>query len=216
MLIANKGMQIALMALALCAMTGCPQRPPPPQASEPIANKEPRDKRTAAPLVRRLDPNETGTIELEFDVSAWADDDTPPLFIGVRVTGSDPTAVSDVADGLRRADVSAEVHLYRLQELSQIAVALERVEWLEPAKVEFLTLAPDGLVPGLSAADADFSAMQAAGLISPGAVYRELKFAGSPNVPAGRYRAVVRLGPNRKALFDTNSELLIAYTHKGK
>ena len=172
--------------------------------------------RTAVPLVRRLDLNETAAIQLDFDVPAQPDDDTPPLFIGVRVTGNDPTSVSDMADGLGRADVSAEVHLYRLQESSQIAVALERVEWLEPAKVEYVTLAPDGLVPGLSAADADFSSMQAAGLISPGAVYRELKFAGSPGVPAGRYRAVVRLGPNWTALLDTNAELLIAYTHRGK
>ena len=78
-LIANKGMRIALMALALCAMTGCQPQPPPPQASEPIANKAPSDMRTAVPLVRRLDPNETGTLELDFDVPAQADDDTPPI-----------------------------------------------------------------------------------------------------------------------------------------
>ena len=172
--------------------------------------------RTAVPLVRRLDPNETGTIELDFDVPAQADDDTPPLFIGVWVTGNDPTAVSDVADGLIRADVSAEVHLYRLQDSSQIAVALERVQWLEPTEVQFVTLAPDGAVPGLSAADADFSSMRAAGLVSQDSVYRELKFAGAPNVPAGRYRAVIRLGPNRKALFTANAELLIASTHTGQ
>jgi hypothetical protein len=209
-------MRIVLMALALCAMTGCQPQPPPPQASEPLANKEPSDMRTAVPLVRRLDPSETGPLELDFDVPAQADDDTPPLFIGVRVAGDDPTAVADLADGLSRADVSAEVHLYRLQDSSQIAVALERVQWLEPTEVEFVTLAPDGAVPGLSAADADFSSMRAAGLISQDRVYRELKFAGASNVPTGRYRAVIRLGPNRKALFNANAELLIAYTHKGK
>ena len=216
MLIANKGMRIALMALALCAMTGCPQRPPPQQASEPIANKEPSDMRTAVPLVRRLDPNETGTLELDFDVPAQADDDTPPLFIGVWVTGNDPTAVSDVADGLRRAEVSAEVHLYRLQDSGPVAVALESSRRVGRGEEEPITLAADGLVPGLIAIDADFSSMQAAGLLAAGAVYQELAFAYVSNLPAGRYRASIRLVQNREALLAAKSELLIAYTAKGK
>jgi hypothetical protein len=52
-LIANKGMRIALMALALCAMTGC-QPQPPQQASEVIAKKEPSDMRTAVAIEREL------------------------------------------------------------------------------------------------------------------------------------------------------------------
>lgn len=172
--------------------------------------------RTTVPLVRPLDPNQTGPIELEFDVPAQPDDDAPPVFIGVRLAGDDSSAVYDLAEKLRRADVSAEVHLFRLLESGQIPVALERVEWTEPTEVTFLALAPDGSVPGLTAADADFSSMQAAGLILPGATYRELKFAGASNVPVGRYRAVIRFDLNRQALFDTNAELLIAYTHKGK
>jgi hypothetical protein len=208
-------MRIALMAMALCAMTGCPQRPPPPQVSEPTA-KEPSDMRTAVPLVRRLDPNETGTIELDFDVPAQADDDTPPLFIGVRVTGNDPTAVADVADGLRRTDVSAEVHLYRLQDSGPVAVALESSRRIGRGEEEPVTLAADGLVPGLIAIDADFSTMQAAGLLTAGAVYQELAFAYIPNLPAGRYRASIRLVQNREALLAAKAELLIAYTAKGK
>ena len=215
MLIANKGMRIALMALALCAMPGCQPQPQPQQASEPTA-KEPSDMRTAVPLVRRLDPNETGTVELEFDVPAQADDDTPPLFIGVRVTGNDPTAVADVADGLRRADVSAEVHLYRLQDSGPVAVALESSRRVERGEEESITLAADGLVPGLIAIDADFSTMQAAGLLAAGAVYQELAFAYVPNLPAGRYRASIRLVQNREALLAAKAELLIAYTAKGK
>lgn len=204
------------MALALCAMTGCQPQPPPPQASEPLANKEPSDMRTAVPLVRRLDPNETGAIELDFDVPAQADDDTPPLFIGVRVTGSDPTAVSDVADGLRRTDVSAEVHLYRLQDSGPVAVTLESSRRVERGEEEPITLAADGLVPGLFALDADFSTMQAAGLLSAGAVYRELAFAYIPSLPSGRYRASIRFVQNREALLAAKAELLIAYTAKGK
>lgn len=172
--------------------------------------------RTTVPLIRKLDPDQTGPIDLQFDVPAWADDDAPPLFIGVRVTGNDPTAVADVVDGLRRADISAKVHLYRLQESNQAAVALERVQWLEPTQVEFLSLGPDGAVPGLTATNADVISMQTAGLISPSTVYRELKFAGASNVPAGRYRAVIRLDKNHKALFAVNAELLIAYAHKSK
>lgn len=172
--------------------------------------------RTTVPLVRPLDPNQTGPIELEFDVPAQQGDNAPPLFIGVRVRGSDSATVYDTADKLIRAGVSAEVHLYRLLESGQVSVALERVEWVEPAQVKFVPLAPDGLVPGLTAADADVASMQAAGLILPGAAYRELKFASAASVPAGRYRAAIRIDQNRQALSGTNAELLIAYTHKGK
>lgn len=210
-------MRAVLMALALCAMNGCqPQpQPQPQQVSEPMA-KELSDMRTTVPLVRRLDPGETAAIELEFDVPAQADDPAPPVFIGIRIKGEDSADAWSTYDRLRAADISAEVHLYRLQESRQIPVALERAQDKSRSEVEFITLAPDGLVPGLTPADADFSTMQAAGLIAPGVEYQELKFAGATNVHAGRYKAVVRLGQNSQTLFETNSELLIAYSHKGK
>ena len=238
MLIANKGMRIALMALALCAMTGCPQRPPPPQVSEPTA-KEPSDMRTAAPLVRKLDPNQTGPIELEFDVPAWAGNPAPPLFIGVRLTNIDPaaasdgdsTVVADAADRLRGADISAEVHLYRLQESGQIAVGLQRSQWktgFGPGEeVVPLAVPSNGLVPGLTPSDADVSTMEAAGLLPSGSTYREfakyseLEFAYARSVPSGRYRATIRFVRNREALFKENAELIkpeliIAYPRQGK
>ncbi len=172
--------------------------------------------RTVVPLVRRLDPNETGTIEIEFDVPAQVDDDTPPVFIGVRVTGSDPTEAGDVSDRLQRADVSAKLHLYRIQESGSVAVVLQRSQWTIRGEVEQVTLGNDGLAPELSAFNADFTTMQAAGLLSPGVTYRELAFAYISALPSGRYRAVIRFGQNRQHLFDTKAELLIAYTHKGK
>lgn len=239
MLIANKGMRIALMALALYAMTGCQPQPPPPQASEPIAKKEPSDMRTAVPLVRKLDPNQTGPIELEFDVPAWAENTAPPLFIGVRLTNVDPaavsdgdsTAVSDAADRLRRAEISAEVHLYRVQGSEQVAVGLQRSQWktgFGPGEaVVHLAVSADGLVPGLTPADADVSTMEAAGLLPAGSTYREfakykeLEFAYARSVPAGRYRATIRFVQNREALFKEKaelikSELIIAYPRQGK
>ena len=229
-------MRIALMVLALCVMTGC--QPQPKQVSEPIA-KEPSDMRTAVPLVRRLDPNETGAIELEFDVPAWGDNPAPPFFMGLRLTNVDPaalsngdsTAVADAADRLRRADISAEVHLYSVQQSGQTVVALQRSQWktgLGPGEaVVTLAVAADGLVPGLTPADADVGTMEAAGLLPPGSTYREfakhreLEFAYVPSLPSGRYRATVRFVRNREALFKENqevirSELIIAYPRQGK
>ncbi|KAF1707513.1 hypothetical protein CSC73_12080 [Pseudoxanthomonas sacheonensis] len=217
-------------------MTGC--QPQPQKVSESIA-KEPSDMRTTVPLVRKLDPNQTGPIELEFDVPAWADNPSPPLFIGVRLTNVDPaaaadgdsTAVSDAADRLRAADVSAEVHLYRIQESGQIAVSLQRSQWktgFGPGEaVVSLAVPADGLVPGLTPADADVDTMEAAGLLPPGSTYREfakyseLEFAYAPSVPSGRYRATIRFVRNREALFKENaalinSELIIAYPRQGK
>lgn len=206
-------MRTVLMALALCTMTGC--QPQPQQVSEPTA-KEPSDMRTTVPLVRHFDPSGTEAIELDFDVAAQVNDPAPPVFIGIRIKGKDSDDAWSAYRRLRAADISAEVHLYRLQESRQVAVALERVQDKSRSEVEFITLAPDGLVPGLTPADADVSTMKAAGLVAPGVEYLELKFAGAANVPAGRYKAVVRLGQNSQMLFDTNSELLIAYSHKGK
>ena len=206
-------MRTVLMALAIFTMAGC--QPQPQQVSEPTA-KEPSDMRTAVPLVLKLDPNQTGPIELEFDIPTQVDDPAPPVFIGIRIKGKDSDDAWSTYRRLRAAGISAEVHLYRLQESRQVAVALERVQDKSRSEVEFITLAPDGLVPGLTPADADFSTMQAAGLVAPGVEYLELKFAGAANVPAGRYKAVVRLGQNSRTLLDTNSELLIAYSHKGK
>ena len=226
------------MALALYATTGCQPQSPAPQASEPTA-KEPSDMRTTVPLVRRLDPNETGAIELEFDVPAWAGNSAPPLFIGVRLTNVDPatpsdgdsTAVSDAADRLIAADVSAEVHLYRIQESGHIPIGLRYSQWKTGfgpgAAVVHLAVPANGLVPGLTPADADFATMEAAGLLPGGstyrelAKYRELDFSYVPSVPSGRYRATIRFVQNREALFKENaalirSELIIAYPRQGK
>lgn len=206
-------MRTVLMVLAIFTMTGC--QPQPQQVSEPTA-KEPSDTRTTVPLVRHLDPSGTAVIELDFDVLAQVDDPAPPVFIGIRINGKDSDDAWSTYRRLRAADISAEVHLYRLQESRRVAVTLERAQEKNRSEIEFITLAPDGLVPGLTPADADFGTMQAAGLVVPGVEYLELKFAGAANVPAGRYKAVVRLGQNSQTLLDTNSELLIAYSHKGK
>lgn len=197
--------------------------------------------RTAVPLIRRLDQNEigTGTIELEFDVPAWADNPAPPLFIGVRLTNVDPTAASDgdstavseAADRLRSADISAEVHLYRIQEPGQVEIRLQRSQWktgFGPGEaVVNLAVPANGLVPGLTPNDADVSTMEAAGLLLPGstyrefAKYRELEFAYAQSVPLGRYRATIHFVQNWEALFKENpqrikSELIIAYPSQGK
>lgn len=205
--------RIALMALALCVATSCQQQPQ--QVSGPIA-KEPSDMRTTVPLVRALDPSQTGPIELEFDVPAQQDDDAPPLFIGVRVAGSDLGAVYDAAEELRRADVSAEVHLFRIQASGLVAVELTRSQRVGWGEVERVSIGADGLVPELGAMDADFSSMQAAGLLPVGVEHRELAFAYTPNLPSGRYRVAVRLAQNREALLAAKAELLIAYIAKGK
>lgn len=195
--------------------------------------------RTTVPLVRKLDPNQAEPIELEFDVPAWADNPAPPLFIGVRLVNIDPaaasdgdsTAVSDAADRLRSANVSAKVHLYRVQESGQAEVALQRSQWKAGfgagEAVMPLAVPPSGLVPGLTPADADVSTMEAAGLLPPGSTYREfakygeLEFAYVRSLPSGRYRATISFVQNREALFKENeelirSELIIAYPRQGK
>lgn len=208
--------RLAFIALAMLVVTGCHrQSQQTQQASDPIA-KEQNDMRNPVPLVRRLDPNETGPIELEFDVPAQPDDDAPPVFIGVRVTGDDSTAVFDAADRLRRADVSAEMHLYRVQESGPVEVGLQRSQRVGRGEEAPVALSADGLAPQLFAFNADFSTMQAAGLLSEGVVYRELAFAYTPSIPAGRYRVAIRFGQNREALRAEEAELLVAYTAKGK
>ncbi|MGH8025734.1 MAG: hypothetical protein ACREO0_03305 [Pseudoxanthomonas sp.] len=208
-------MRIAFMTLLVGAMAGCQPRPQPQQASEPIA-KEPSDMRTTLPLVRKLDPNQTGPLELEFDVPALKGDSAPAIFIGVRVKGADSSQAWDAADRLRDAGISAQVHLYRIDGSGPVAVDLERSQWVGRSEVEFVTLPADGSVPGLSLTSADFATMQAVGLVAAGAEYKELEFAFRRAAALGRYRVSVRFAQNREALFKENVELLVAFTAKGK
>ena len=172
--------------------------------------------RTAVPLVRRLDPNETGTIELEFDVPALEEDSAPAIFIGVRVKGADSTKAWDVADRLIDNGISVEVHLYQVQGADTVPVVLERIQRIDRDKTEFLALPASGLVSGLSITTADFSTMQQAGLIATDFEYKELKFAILREAPVGRYRVTIRFVQNAEVLIEENAELLIAYIAKGK
>lgn len=200
------------MVLVACSMAACPAQSQ--QAAGPVS-KEQSGMRTAVPLVRPLDPNDSGPIELEFDVPAQAADASPPVFIGLRVTGNDPTAVADLADRLRAAGIGAAVRLSAVGPSRQ-DVTLLRSQWISRSEARSVALAADGLVPGLFATTADFGSMQAAGLLAPGAVYKELAFADTPHLPAGRYRLALRFMQHREVMSEAKAELLVAYTAKGK
>lgn len=172
--------------------------------------------RTAVPLVRRLDPSGPGPIELEFDVAALRDDDTPPLFVGVRISGEDPAAVADEADQLSAAQISARLHLLRLEPSGPIPTTLMHGEWVSRSESRSIALPEDSAATGLLAFDADYSTMQAAGLLSEGVSYQELALAYTPGLPTGRYRLVLDIGVHRGALAEADAELLMAYTSKGK
>ena len=213
---AHNGMRNVLVALAMVVTAACHAQPQPPQQTgDPVA-KEHNEMRTAVPLVRPLDPNDTAPIELEFEVAAQAHDPAPPVFIGVRLTGNDPSAVAEAAARLRTADISAEVHLFRLDPSGQTEVALVRSEWISRSEATSVALASNGLVPGLFSTSADVGSMQAAGLLAPGTEYRELAFADTPDLAAGRYRLVLTVVQHRAALADAKAELLVAYTTKSK
>jgi hypothetical protein len=211
--IAKDRVRLPLLALVIGLIAGCggPSQP----ASKPIA-KERSDMRTVVPLVRDLAPHDVGPIELEFDVPAQAGDADPPIFIGVRLTGRDPRAVADAGDRLVRADVGAVVQLERVQSSGYAKVGLERSQRVGREQEVPVALAADGVAPSLFAFDADPMAMQDAGLSSEETVSKELAFAYSPSLPAGRYRLSLRIDRHREALIDANAQLLIAYTWKAK
>ncbi|WDS34762.1 hypothetical protein [Pseudoxanthomonas sp.] len=204
------------MAIAMALLAGCHGPPQTPQPAGQSTTKEPSDMRTVIPLVRRLELTNTGPIELEFDVPALPEDDAPPVFVGVRVSGSDPTAAGDGADRLRAAGVSARVHIFRLDASGATPVTLMRSQMVSPIASESVALSPDGLAPALRDFDADFTTMQEAGLISEGSSYRNLGFAYTPELQAGRYRLVLDFVRHREALVEAKAELVVAYTAKGK
>lgn len=211
--IAKDRVRLPLLALLIGLIAGCngPSQP----ASKPIA-KERSEMRTVVPLVRDLAPHDAGPIEVEFDLPAQADDAEPPIFIGVRLTGHDATAVADAADRLARADVVAVVQLERVQTSGLAKVKLERSQRVGRDQEAPVALAADGVAAGLFAFDADVMTMQEAGLSSDESVSEELAFAYNPSLPAGRYRLSLRIDRNREALIDANAQLLIAYTRKAK
>ncbi|WP_241688313.1 hypothetical protein [Pseudoxanthomonas composti] len=214
MLLAKVGKRIAPMAVVML-LVSCNGQPQPPQPASKSTATEPSDMRTAVPLVRRLDPADTGPLELDFDVPALPDDDSPPLFIGVRIAGNDPSVTAEVARRLVDAGVSARVQLFHLDHVGQTQVTLLRSDMTPGSGTELIELPADGLVPGLMPFDSDFNTMQAAGLLVEES-YRELAFALVPNLPAGRYRLVLVVSENRNALTDAHAELLVAYTRKAK
>jgi hypothetical protein len=204
------------MATAMALLASCHQQPQNPQPANQSTTKEPSDMRTVIPLVRRLEPTDTGPIELEFDVPALPDDDTPPVFVGVRIAGPDPTATAEVEDRLVDADVSARLHLFRLGPSGPVAVTLLRSDMTPQSGPDPIALPPDGQAPGLMRFDADYITTQAAGLLEQGRDYRDLAFAFVPELPAGRYRLALDFTAHRQALTEANAEFLVAYTAKGK
>lgn len=211
--IAKHLVRLPLLALMIGLIAGCggPSQP----ASKPIA-EERSEMRTVVPLVRDLASHDAGPIEVEFDLPAQADDAEPPIFIGVRLTGRDSTAVADAGDRLVRAGVGAVLQLERVQPSGSAKVGLERSQRVDREQEAPVALAADGVAPSLFAFDADPMAMQEAGLSSAETVSKEFAFAYSPSLPAGRYRLSLRIDRNREALIDASAQLLIAYTRKAK
>ncbi|XHH28132.1 hypothetical protein WIW49_11970 [Xanthomonas euroxanthea] len=168
------------------------------------------------PVGTEFDPHDRGPTELEFDVPALPDDATPPVFIGVRITGVDPTAVSQSADRLISAGVSAELHLERIEPSGPVSVELQRSQRVGVGQQAAIPLSADGMAPGLFAFDADGTTLQDAGLSTEQTASRELAFGYSNAVQPGRYRLKLRFDQNAEALVAANAQLLVAYTYKGK
>ncbi|XQA63229.1 hypothetical protein ACM9XD_07775 [Xanthomonas sacchari] len=207
-----------LFIAATLHLTGCQAdsaQPPAPDRA-PHA-KEESAMRTTVPLVRPLSPQVLAdAITLDFDVPAQADDPEPPIFIGVRVTAPDAEAALSKVDRLRDAGVTAQVHLSRLTAAGEEPVVLQRSELVGRTEYQTVALDRDGHVPGLLKANADEPTMRAAGLIAPGAAYREMDLAFVRDTPPGRYRVSVRFGGNVRALEETHPELLVAFTAKAQ
>ncbi|WVJ84581.2 hypothetical protein VDQ57_000690 [Xanthomonas campestris pv. campestris] len=112
--------------------------------------------------------------------------------------------------------ISAKVQLHRIQQGRSVKVALRRSQWVSRSEVEWLTVSPDGVVPGLEAADADRESLLKAGLIAQDVAYRELSFASADALPPGHYVLGLTLGNERKLLIDAKAKLLIAYRARKK
>ncbi|WP_242628763.1 hypothetical protein [Xanthomonas oryzae] len=213
MRLANERKRFASTALIACLIAGCSAQLPP--AIMPIA-KEWIETRTVVPLVRSLTPHDRGPTTLEFDVPALPDDATPPVFIGVRLTGVDPTIVSESADRLISAGVSAELRLERIEPSGGVSVELQRSQSVGVGQQVSIPLSADGIAPSLFAFDADGTTMHDAGLSSEKSAFRELAFCYSNAVQPGRYRLTIRFDRDAEALIAANAQLLVAYTYKGK
>jgi hypothetical protein len=214
--IAKRVLRLVVIAVALHLGAGCQAESAhaPAPTNSHNASKE-RDMRTTVPLVRQLGEQDIAEpIELEFDVPSQANDPDPPIFVGLRLTATDPAVAAARTDQLRDAGVTAEVHLYRLSGTSVDPVTLQRSELVGRSEFQVVALDADGKVPGFLKTDSDFRTMQAAGLIAPNAEYRELEMAFLRDTPPGRYRVVIRFGGNVQALSEAHPELLIAFTAK--
>ena len=201
------------LALLMGLLAGCGGAS---QFAERNVVKERSDMRTEVPLVRNLDSTGPAEVQVEFDVPKQGDDEPPPVFIGVRITGEDATALADLADRLVRADIVAFLQLERIDPSGATKVELQRSERIDRERDLLVPLPADGTAAGLFHFDADVTTMQKAGLFSPSKPERELAFAFSPSLQAGHYRLKLRVDRHREALVEAHAQLLIAYTAKGK
>jgi hypothetical protein len=204
---------VLALALSMGLLAGCDGVPP---FAERNIVKERSDMRTEVPLVRSLDPTGPAEIQVEFDLPKQGGDETPPVFIGVRITGADATAVADLADRLVRTDIVAFLQLERIDPSGATKVELQRSQRIDRERDALVPLPADGMAAGLFHFDADVTTMQEAGLFSLTKPERALAFAFSPSLQEGRYRLKLRFDRHREALVEAHAQLLIAYTSKGK
>lgn len=204
--------RVLLLLVAAYIAVGCHRQPD--QTSTPPLGRD-SDSRTAVPLTRSLEAVQGGEVRVEFDVPADGES-LRSVFFGVRLDGHDSTSVAETADALKEANISAKVQLHRIQQGRSVKVALRRSQWVRRSEVEWLTVSPDGVVPGLEAADADRESLLKAGLIAQDVAYRELSFASADALPPGHYVLGLTLGNERKLLIDAKAKLLIAYRARKK
>lgn len=205
-------LRVLLLLVAAYIAVGCHRQPD--QTSTPPLGRD-SDSRTAVPLTRSLEAVQGGEIRIEFDVPADGES-LHSVFFGVLLDGHDSTSVAETADALKEANISAKVQLHRIQQGRSVKVALRRSQWVSRSEVEWLTVSPDGVVPGLEVADADRESLLKAGLIAQDVAYRELSFASADALPPGHYVLGLTLGNERKLLIDAKAKLLIAYRARKK
>lgn len=211
---AKKWMLMGALALSVTSgLAACVRQAETTKAGvEP--DKESAAMRTEVPLTRTIALDKAGeVVNLEFDLPPPGRNASPMLMLGFRTESPNAEAFYALSTQIFDADVAAKVSLLRVTEGAVAMVPLSRPTG-EPG--EWMSLPPDGTVPGVTFTSVDTTLLEEAGLLNATHFETYFKFAAAEQIVPGHYRLTIELMGDHPELEGQQAELVVAYFKRAK
>jgi len=211
---AKKWMLMGALALSVTSgLAACVRQAETAKARvEP--DKESSAMRTEVPLTRTIALDKAGeVVNLEFDLPPPGPNASPMLMLGFRTESLNAEAFYALSTQLFDADLAAKISLLRVTEGAVAMVPLSRPTG-EPG--QWMSLPPDGTVPGVTFTSVDTTLLKEAGLLNATHFETYFKFAAAEQIVPGHYRMTIELMGDHPELAGQKAELVVAYFKRAK